>query len=133
MFSARARATSASRLGPLAIFIIQNPSCRVAAGVGGVVPCAVVGGVPVEELVMAVGSADIGVEKIGHGELAKANFQAPRRKPRGQREGTTWNLDLLLRKWNDLLEHQPRDVGRGTNLRIAHHVEVGKSGQPQGA
>src|ERR1700688_5183350 len=61
---------------PVAIFVIGGESYGVTARVGGVIPCPVIVYRPVHEAKMGVGADGIDIEKIGHAELATANFQA---------------------------------------------------------
>src|SRR5664279_3279879 len=116
---------------PIAVLVIEYRSNRVAAGIGGIIPSTVVGDDPVQKLVVAVGAANVEVEEIRESELAKANFQPPHRNLSWKRQGRPLHFHLLLRQRNDLLDHHPRDVGRGSDGRITDNVEVGEASQPQ--
>src|SRR5579872_969117 len=60
---------------PVAIFEIEYGTDCVTAGVGGVVPGAVIVDGPVEELEMRVGAGGIDVEKIRQAEFAESEFE----------------------------------------------------------
>src|SRR5580765_8099673 len=82
---------------------------------------------------MAIRSADIVVEEIGHRKFAETNLQSPHWKLGGQSERAARNLHLLFGKRNDLLEHQARDVGSSANRWVADDIEICESRQTQRA
>ena len=62
--------------GPVGVVVFDQATDGVAAGVGGVVPGAVVVDGPVEELEVSVGADGVGVEEVGEAEFAEADFDA---------------------------------------------------------
>ncbi len=65
---------------PVAVFEVGGEADGVAAGVGGVVPGAVVVGGPVDELEVSVGADGVDVEEIRHAEFAEAEFETAARE-----------------------------------------------------
>ena len=72
--------------GPGFVVVLGDGGVGVAAGVGGVVPCAVVVGGPVQELQVAVGADAVEVEDVGQAHLADAEFEAAFGDLSGERE-----------------------------------------------
>ena len=116
---------------PVAVFVVGGEADGVAAGVGGVVPGAVVVGGPVEELEVRVGADGIDVEEIRHAELAEADFETAARQFVEQREVAALVLDFVFAERDDGMDHGAAEIGSLAQQGIAHDVEIGIAGEAE--
>ena len=81
---------------------------------------------------MTVGSDVVNVEKIGHSQLANAEFKPLLRQRSSQREEITISFDRFCGQRNDLMQHHARDIRRCAEIRIAHHVQICETAKTKG-
>ena len=116
---------------PDAVVVLGHAAHGVAAGVGGVVPGAVVVHGPVHELEVGVGADVVDVEEIGQGHLAQAELDAAGGNLGGEREEIRILGDGLIGKADDLVNLVTGGIRIDAEIGVADHVEVGLAGQPQ--
>ena len=117
--------------GPVAIDELGDCAVGVAAGVGRVVPRAVVVGGPVEELEVGVGAAEVEVEEVGQAHLADVELDAALGDSGGKGELGTVGVDEGSAEPEDLMELDLGDVGRGAEVGVADDIEVGEAGETE--
>ena len=91
--------------------VLDHGGVGVTAGVGGVVPGAVVVDGPVHELEVLVGTIGVEIEEIGETELAEPDFDAALGKPGEERIGTAKLRNRVCAEGNDLVIDQAGDIG----------------------
>ena len=116
---------------PDAVVVLGHAAQGVAAGVGGVVPGAVVVHGPVHELEVGVGAHIVDVEEIGQGHLAQAELDAPGGNLGGEREEIRILGADLIGKADDLVNLVTGGIRIDAEIGVADHVDVGLAGQPQ--
>ena len=112
------------------VVVLDEAADGVAAGVGGVVPRAFIVDGPVEELQMAIGENLIHVEDVGQTHFAGAHFKSTDGYLRGQAEVAAVRFAHFIRKANRLVDLPARKIRHGTQVWIAHHVEIAEAGEP---
>src|SRR5581483_7546716 len=110
--------------GPVVVVIFGNESDRVAAGIGGVVICAVVINCPIHKLKTAVAAYVVQIKKICHAELAATEFDPARGKSRRHTERPAHSLYGFAAEPDNLAKHCARQVGLSTQFRISHYVHI---------
>ena len=73
---------------------------------------------------MAVGPDGVDVEGVGKGHLANANLKPAQRHLCRQRKRTALLVHHLVRQTDDLVNLAAREIGRGAQGGVAHHVEI---------
>ena len=116
---------------PVGVVVLRHQADGVAAGVGGVIPGAVVVGGPVDELQVGVGPDRVGVEKIGKTELPEAHFDAPARQRIEQRKIVAIVFYGVFAEREHFVEHAAAEIGRFAELRVAHDIEIGIAGEAE--
>src|SRR5208337_833758 len=94
------------------VVIFEEGGESKSAGVGGVIVGAVVVHAPVHELEIGVGAVGVEVEEVGETHFPKAQFQAASGEFAKQRIGSAVGGDSLSAERNDLMPHEPGDIGR---------------------
>ena len=116
---------------PVAIFVVGGSADGVTAGVGGIIPGAVVVGGPVDELEVSVGADGVYVEEIGQGELAEAEFEAAARKFFEEGEKAALVFDFIFAQGKDFVNHGAAQVRRFAQERVADDIEIGIAGEAE--
>jgi hypothetical protein len=80
---------------------------------------------------MAVAADRVDVEEVGHAQLADADFDSMRRDVRRQRQGRRRDVEHAPAKRNRDVDHRASDIGSGAERRVADHIKVGESRQPE--
>ena len=114
------------------VVVLGHAAHGVSAGVGGVVPGAVVVNRPVHELQVAVGAWAVDVEEVGQRHFADAELDAAHGDAGGQRKGARFLAGGLPGETDDLVNLISGQIGRGTEGGVAHHVKIGEARQAQG-
>ena len=112
--------------------VLGDGGVGVAAGVGGVVPGAVVVGGPVDELEVGVGADGVEVEEVGEAHLADVEIEAALGGLGGEGELGAVDVDELVGEADGLVELDAGDVGLGAEVGVADDVEVGEAGEAEG-
>ncbi len=116
---------------PVTVFEVCHGTDGVAAGVGGVVPGAIVVDGPIRELEVGVGADRIYVKKIGQAEFAEADLQPAARQFIEERVSVALVLDFIFTEREDLVDHAATEIGGLAQQRITHDIEIGVAGQAQ--
>ena len=80
---------------------------------------------------MGVGAGGVEIEKVGHAELAEAEFEAAARKFVEERERSALVLDFVFAQREDFVEHAASEIGGFAEKGIADDVEIGVSGEAE--
>ena len=117
---------------PVAVIVFKQTADGVAAGIGGVIPRAVIVDGPVEKLEMAVSGDIVHVHEIVRTHLADAGFEAANRNLGGERELVTVGFDHFAGEADGLVDSSAGEIGRRAEIGIADHIEIGESSETQG-
>ncbi len=109
--------------------VLEDGGVGVAAGVGGIVPGAVVVDGPVEELQVAVGADGVDVEVVGQAHLADVKLEAALGHLCGERERSPFGFDEFVGEANGLVNLDAREIGLGSEVGIADDIEIGETGE----
>ena len=117
--------------GPELVVVFGDAGVGVTAGVGGVVPGAIVVHGPVHELEVRVGADIVEIEEVGQAHAAEAEVDAPGGNLRGEGERRPGGVGEVGAQADNLMEFDPGDIGDGAEAWVAHNVEVGEAGQAE--
>ncbi len=118
--------------GPVAVVVLHHRGIRVAARIRSVVVGAVVIHRPIHELEIAVRAVYVQIKKIHQAEFSEANFQAPHRQLREERQRRSLCVHFLAAERNNLMPYDASHVRRFAERRIAHHVQIRKPRKAEG-
>ena len=118
--------------GEVAIGVLGDEGVGVAAGVGGVVPCAVVIDGPVEELEVGIGADGVEIEEVGEAHAAGPELKSAFGEAGSEGERGSRRVDHPIREADDLVEFVAGEVGFGAEAGIADDVQIGESGEAEG-
>ena len=116
---------------PVAVVIFDNAADSVSARISGIVPRAVVVDGPVEELMVAVAGNVVLIENIRQSHLAGTDFEAPNGHLRGKRKVVAIGFLHFIGQADGLVDFTAREIGSGSEIWIAHDIEVGKAGEAE--
>ena len=106
------------------VVIFQKRREGEATRVGGVIVGAVIVHGPVHELKIAIGAVSVRVEEIDKTHFPEAQFQAAHGEFAEERGGSAVGTNFFAAERNDLVPHEPGDIGSLAERRVADDVEV---------
>jgi hypothetical protein len=116
--------------GPVDIVVLGDGGVGVAAGVGSIVPGAIVVSCPVHELQVGVGAGIVDVEDVGEAHLPHAQIDASLGDLCRERKGRPRLINELVGEANGLVYLNTRDIWRGAQVGVADDIEIREAGEP---
>ncbi len=116
---------------PDLVIVFGDGGVGVAAGVGRVVPCAVIVDGPVHELQVAVGADAVDVEIVRQTHLADVELEAALGHLRGEGKRCSGTLNELVSEADGLVKLGAGHIRHWAQVGIANHVKIGEAGETE--